>query len=1307
MSKPVSERVGMGVRGWTLLALIGGAFPAVSAADLSSTVDHLAAVRDAELASQRTTAAVGEPAYDITVELPDFLEWNPTLPVQRLRPANITVTLRRRGGQWLPGRVTGWTTGEHRIEAIDLHWKPAQAGAPGNLGGKLSLSFDPRGDRKSIRRAAPLDVDRIPIQTERFTLETTLDLTSTSAGSWSGTCQRAAQAGFGASRTSATAEVTSLAQPSLPESPTRTDPSARLADCWRQLVGLEWMARNAGSWPEAQTRIPDLAPVGPGDTATQAAWQDLAGRVELALQDRATRPAQDLRRGPGGCEDPEFGPFFADQALATSPSADGVLPEVTATGPQEWRFISRWHVLSPIAGGPDLHSRPGWLAPILADPRLPMRSGKGDVLPWRIVGPPAGAGQGRALVRSAHAGLQVVAPWIDPIAEANVAAANPDPGSGYIAVADLESALATEIWLGTALFEHGLAQRLYVNERLVMESSVVDDPGNIRPSLMRVPLRPGRNRILLHAAVSRYSGTLAPFLVAVCIQGGPRSAQQVQEDHRRQQQLLAAADAARRHLRGNMTDGRGQHPDASPVRAWNLDAGINVVWRTTLPEASSANVLVLGRKVLVTGEPHVLTCLDADTGAVLWRRVSSRFELLDPTLVDEAERLRRSADDAREVLAKAVRPKDERDLPDPLSAPERKSLYGRIDSWQKILDRLGDQRGRRKITWDFPWYHASSWAPPVSDGKWVWVKFGTGVVACYDLDGNRRWLVATGHPVVGERCAPVLADGILVLMLPRRYGPSELVTGKAPGENNSGSGYLDGDLRNYELVGLDAATGAERWRTPVKGGGNEGSPIIAHATNGSLVVPVVVTPLGSVIRVADGRFMAERSGPEGCSWQIPYADGNLLAWTMAVSGSVVAGRLVLKDRDHLAIAPAWLSYNQGQTQMQQAGVYTVSYRGRICTMNPGLGCSQDMVFQVAAVMDLATGTTVHRIQPVFHDGGWTHMPHASAKDVMLFGQTEPASPHIRPHLNLAVTSLGDRPRVLARNHIPKSLAAPVCDGDRIYLRAGKEVICLGRVGPDGAAYERRQQARTLVEETIPTRPMRPSGPITDLVPDQVAPPDGAPVWRVSSQTAPGRWVFAGPFPEKSPPLGNPATARLIPNQVLRSGQVEQVVHELGPELVKAKQGDLWYRGAMLYGESNGIDILKAIGRQPESLAYYATTLLVTRPTVVQVELRGGTNATAWMSGRLISDGGLYRLAPGFYHWLVAVTIRRLPPIETVMMGPRLLEQPDHDVAMQRWRNQVRAYRAELQQVTVDDPESREAVLARRLLSDLDEGSSRP
>ena len=35
---------------------------------------------------------------------------------------------------------------------------------------------------------------------------------------------------------------------------------------------------------------------------------------------------------------------------------------------------------------------------------------------------------------------------------------------------------------------------------------------------------------------------------------------------------------------------------------------------------------------------------------------------------------------------------------------------------------------------------------PVTDGKHIWVKYSFGVVACYDLDGNRKWLVDARSP---------------------------------------------------------------------------------------------------------------------------------------------------------------------------------------------------------------------------------------------------------------------------------------------------------------------------------------------------------------------------------------------------------------------------------------------------------------------------------------------------------------------------------------------------------------------------------
>ena len=39
-----------------------------------------------------------------------------------------------------------------------------------------------------------------------------------------------------------------------------------------------------------------------------------------------------------------------------------------------------------------------------------------------------------------------------------------------------------------------------------------------------------------------------------------------------------------------------------------------------------------------------------------------------------------------------------------------------------------------------------STATPVTDGKHVYVHFCSGVVACYDMDGNRKWGIITEKP---------------------------------------------------------------------------------------------------------------------------------------------------------------------------------------------------------------------------------------------------------------------------------------------------------------------------------------------------------------------------------------------------------------------------------------------------------------------------------------------------------------------------------------------------------------------------------
>jgi len=59
---------------------------------------------------------------------------------------------------------------------------------------------------------------------------------------------------------------------------------------------------------------------------------------------------------------------------------------------------------------------------------------------------------------------------------------------------------------------------------------------------------------------------------------------------------------------------------------------------------------------------------------------------------------------------------------------------------------------------------------PVSDGEKVYVWIGTGIAACFDLDGKQEWMTRIYPGELTYGSSPALADGVLVTFLNRLYG---------------------------------------------------------------------------------------------------------------------------------------------------------------------------------------------------------------------------------------------------------------------------------------------------------------------------------------------------------------------------------------------------------------------------------------------------------------------------------------------------------------------------------------------------------
>ena len=171
-------------------------------------------------------------------------------------------------------------------------------------------------------------------------------------------------------------------------------------------------------------------------------------------------------------------------------------------------------------------------------------------------------------------------------------------------------------------------------------------------------------------------------------------------------------------------DGSGKFPSANPVTRWK--AGENVSWVSEVG-AGHSSPIVVGQRLLITSEPDVLVCVDAETGRELWRKAHSL------------------ADVSAEAVAKGA---------------SHSSQYG------------------------------DATPTPVSDGRSVWVFLGTGLVACHDLEGRTRWMNWHDLPQTtsyGRTSSPVLVGDRLLV----HFGPLvclEAATGKILWRNDDARG---------------------------------------------------------------------------------------------------------------------------------------------------------------------------------------------------------------------------------------------------------------------------------------------------------------------------------------------------------------------------------------------------------------------------------------------------------------------------------------------------------------------------------------
>ncbi len=356
----------------------------------------------------------------------------------------------------------------------------------------------------------------------------------------------------------------------------------------------------------------------------------------------------------------------------------------------------------------------------------------------------------------------------------------------------------------------------------------------------------------------------------------------------------------------------------------NWSATENVLWKTEVGTGYSSPIVV-GSRVLITAEPDLLICLDTATGKELWRKAHTLSDL--PT----------------DLGAKA---------------PKQREHYG------------------------------NTTPTPVSDGKWVWVFFNTGIVACYDLEGTCRWIrwydmrLATGY---GRTASPVLVGERLLV----HFGP---------------------------LVCLEAATGNVLWQND-RARAAYGTPAAVRIGD----IDVVITPKGQIVRVADGKILATGLGP--CGYTSPVVTDGTVYF---VDRDMSAVKLPETAGEQIEGRELWYEPLDGEFYAS-----ALIYDGRIYAVDREANYY---------VIDAATGKTILaktlELAVDRADGPNVYPSICLAGKQIFVGNDAGKSILLEP---------GDKPAVVGVNWLPGgSGATPTFCGRRMFLRSGTFLYCIGQ-----------------------------------------------------------------------------------------------------------------------------------------------------------------------------------------------------------------------------------------------------------------------
>jgi outer membrane protein assembly factor BamB len=420
---------------------------------------------------------------------------------------------------------------------------------------------------------------------------------------------------------------------------------------------------------------------------------------------------------------------------------------------------------------------------------------------------------------------------------------------------------------------------------------------------------------------------------------------------------------------GWRNDGTGKFLAANPPINWSADR--NVIWRIEMPGCSLASPIVVDDRVFVTAEPAELICFSVNEGKKLWQRSHQYTDVFDKVKGARIEMNLKQARQLSEQVGNLHRERYTARRAD--DTDKQKKLEEIINALRKRIDGLTAfppmPRGDA----------ANTGSTPTSDGKNVFAVFGTGIVSSHALDGKRNWIKFIEAPRSGHCASPLLIDGKLIVHL-------------------------------RHLIALDAATGETLWTA--KTGARHGSPVVARIDG----TPVIVTPEGAVVRVADGRIIAKNQFRLNHSSPIVNDD---VVYAMQ-DGSIKAITLAGANADEAVTQVAWETTGSRSSRLaspiyHEELLYSVTEKG------------------ILEVTDAKTGIRIYRKRLEF-DGGRVDPSLTLAGNRLYVSNTRGVTVVFRP---------GKKYQEIARSKLNDRFSSSLSfAGNRLFMRTSKYLYCI-------------------------------------------------------------------------------------------------------------------------------------------------------------------------------------------------------------------------------------------------------------------------